>query len=250
MLMNDKVEIKFLGTGDAFASGGLDNSCFHVTAGSYHLLIDCGASALISMKREKVKIEEIDAIIISHFHADHFGGVPAFILEQSFSKRKKSLTVIGPEGVEKKINSLMGLIFPSGSRFKPAFDILYKEYKSGKPFSVAENIELIAYKVKHTPLTIPHGLRLKIGNRIIAYSGDTEWTDELIPLSKDADLFICEMFSYKKEIKGHLNYKTFMEKVEDLSFKKLLFTHCGDVVLDNKDSLKFEIAEQGTSVFI
>lgn len=248
--MNDQIEIKFLGTGDAFGSGGLDNACFLIKTKSFQLLMDCGASALISIKREKIIPERIDAIVISHFHGDHFGGVPVFILEQSFTERRKPLHIIGPAGIKKKTQSLMKLMFPSGSHFKTPFDVLFYEYKTGENFYIAENIQLIAFKVKHTPQTLPHGLRLRIENKIVAYSGDTEWTETIIDIAKDADLFICEMFSFKKEIKGHLNYRKFIEKAWKLSFKKLILTHCGDEVLANRDSIKFEIAMQGSSLFI
>jgi ribonuclease BN (tRNA processing enzyme) len=72
----------------------------------------------------------------------------------------------------------------------------------------------------------------------------------LIALSKDSDLFICEMFSYNRQIKSHLNYRKFLEHEKELSFKKLIFTHCSDETLEKEDQLKYKIAKQGESIFI
>ena len=70
------VRICFLGTGDNFGSGGRFQACIHVDTGTTRFLIDCGASSLIAMKRTGISSAAIDAILISHLHGDHFGGIP------------------------------------------------------------------------------------------------------------------------------------------------------------------------------
>ena len=70
------MHLDFLGTGDAFGSGGRFNTCFLVERSEASLLIDCGASSLIAMRRFGVDPNSIAAILISHLHGDHFGGLP------------------------------------------------------------------------------------------------------------------------------------------------------------------------------
>ena len=81
------VRVQFLGSGDAFGSGGRFQACIHVHAPYTNLLLDCGASSVIAMKRFGVAPNDIDAILISHVHGDHFGGIPFFILDAQFLSR-------------------------------------------------------------------------------------------------------------------------------------------------------------------
>jgi len=70
------MEIRFLGSGDAFGSGGRFHTCFHVGAGTGAFLIDCGATSLIALKKFAIDRNAIRAILISHLHGDHFWGLP------------------------------------------------------------------------------------------------------------------------------------------------------------------------------
>ena len=75
------MRVQFVGCGDAFGSGGRFNTCFHVETPGGNFLIDCGASSLIGMKKLGIDRNAIDLILLTHFHPDHFGGVPFFILD-------------------------------------------------------------------------------------------------------------------------------------------------------------------------
>ena len=89
-----EVKVRFLGSGDAFGSGGRLQACIHVEAGAMDFLLDCGASALCAMKRLGVPPSSVEAIILTHLHGDHFGGIPFFLLEaQLVSKREKPLVI-------------------------------------------------------------------------------------------------------------------------------------------------------------
>ncbi len=81
------MRLQFIGSGDAFGSGGRLNTCFHVTGQQVNFLIDCGASSLIGLKKEDIRLNEIQAIFVTHFHADHFGGIPFFMLDAQFSPK-------------------------------------------------------------------------------------------------------------------------------------------------------------------
>lgn len=87
------VRIRFLGSGDAFGSGGRLQTCIHVEGGGTQFLVDCGASSLIAMKRVGVDPTSIDVALITHLHGDHFGGLPFLILDAQFSRRSRPLTI-------------------------------------------------------------------------------------------------------------------------------------------------------------
>jgi len=99
------MKLTFLGSGDAFGSGGRFNTCMLVETATTRFLIDCGASSLIAMKRTGITPNSIETILVSHLHGDHFGGLPFFILDpQFFSKRTVPLTDAGPPSQRRSLN--------------------------------------------------------------------------------------------------------------------------------------------------
>ena len=117
------MQLRFIGCGDALGSGGRSNTCFHVTGENVNFLIDCGASSLPAMKRLDVARDGIDLILITHFHGDHFGGLPFFLLDAQFTRRTRPLVIAGPEGIETRLAQLMEALFEHSSKTKPRFDL-------------------------------------------------------------------------------------------------------------------------------
>lgn len=82
------LRLQFIGSGDAFGTGGRFNTCFRVECASDDFLIDCGASSMIAMRKLGINLNAIRTIFISHLHGDHFGGLPFFILDAQFCSRR------------------------------------------------------------------------------------------------------------------------------------------------------------------
>lgn len=227
------VVLTLLGTGDAFGSGGRLMTCFHVQTPGAGLLIDCGASVCIAMKRCGLAVDDIDVIFISHFHADHFAGVPWIIVESRVRRRTRPLTLVGPPGIEARTNETLEVLFP-GAGGPPRFPVHYLEYEAGQPVD-AGVARVTAWPVHHTPETSPHALRLETRGRAVAYSGDTEWTETLLDVAKDADVFLCEMSSLEGAGGIHLDYATLLRHRPALGCRRLVLTHMGESVLAQAD---------------
>jgi ribonuclease BN (tRNA processing enzyme) len=244
------VSVQFLGSGDAFGSGGRLQACLYVDSGSARFLLDCGASSLIGMKRWGVSPARIDAILITHLHGDHFGGIPFFILEaQLVSERTRPLVIAGPPGLESRVRDAQEIVFPGSSGVKLGFPIDYVELKPGESTTIGPLI-VTAYPVVHASGAPPYALRVECGGRIIAYSGDTEWTDSLVRASLGADLFVCEAYDYDKKIKFHLDYRTLVAHQPELGCKRLILTHMNDDMLSRLGSIQVEVAEDGKQIFL
>ena len=245
----DEVMVEILGCGDAFASGGRFNTCFYVHGSSYGFLIDCGATSLLALKKQRVSTDDIDLIAISHFHGDHFGGLPFFLLDASVRGRTKPLTIVSPNGGELKVREAISLLYPGSLDILDKFPVKFITYEAKEPL-VAGEIELEAFPVVHSEETLPHGLRIRFQDKLIGFSGDTSWTEELVNIAKDTDLFLCECNFYDLEMKGHLNYHIIQANRTRFSCRQILLTHFGEEMLQNTDKVDMDCAWDGMKLVI
>jgi len=242
--------IKFLGAGDAFGSGGRLQPCILVKTEKTSFLIDCGATSLISMRRYNIDPNEIDVIFLSHLHGDHFSGIPFFILDaQMISKRKNPLIIAGPKGSKERIEEAMEVLFPGSSKVAQKFAIDYREIEPDK-YSYVNNVKILAGLGVHPSGAPSLLLRLEIMDKVIAYSGDTEWADQLINITENSDVLISEVYFYNKKIKNHLDYQTLLLNRERLNTKRIIATHMSSDMLKMVEQLDCEYSDDGKEFVI
>jgi ribonuclease BN (tRNA processing enzyme) len=242
------MQLQFVGCGDALGSGGRANTCFHVTGDSVNFLIDCGASSLPALKRLDIARDGIDLILITHFHGDHFGGLPFFLLDAQFTRRTRPLVIAGPQGMETRLTQVMEAMFEHSSKTKQRFDlsVVALEPEESRSFGA----------VNVTPYSVVHGesggpflaYRIEAEGRVIAYSADTEWTQTLIPAAREADLFIAEAYYYDKIVKNHLSLTTLEAHLSEINARRLILTHMSDDMLGRLASLSYTTASDGVVV--
>lgn len=245
------LSLQFIGCGDAFGSGGRFNTCFHLVGETTNLLIDCGSSSLVAMKQQGVDRNAIALIIITHFHADHFGGIPFFILDaQFFSRRREPLTIVGPPGLANWYKRVMETAFPGSSQASQSFALHFFEIAPGQTREVAD-VSVTAYQAIHGSADGPClAVRIETEGRSVAYTGDTEWTPSLISAAQDADLFIAEAYFRDKAIPTHLSLSTIEANLDQLRPKRLVLTHMSNDMLGHPDRHQFETAEDGMVIAI
>lgn len=241
------VTLRFLGSGDAFGSGGRFQTCMHLSGAEGGVLIDCGASSLIAMKREGVDPGEVSAVVLSHLHGDHFGGVPFLILDAQFSRRSRPLVIAGPPGVRRRVEMAMEVFFPGSTSVQRKFDVEFIELAERQAARVGP-AEVRAFPVVHASGAPPYALRVEYGGRSVAYSGDTEWTESLVDAARGADVFVCEAYTFDKSVKFHLDYKTVEAQAERLGARRIILTHMGRDMLAREGEARFERARDGLMV--
>ncbi len=243
--MNLSVEVLFLGSGDAFGSGGRFQTCISVRTPSDRFLIDCGASSLIPMKRAGIDPCEVSTILVTHLHGDHFGGIPFFILDaQLVSRRTAPLTIVGPPGLRDRVIATMEILFPGSATAHRKFDLRFVELHAREATTI-DGIVATAFPVINASGATPFALRVEVEGRVIVYSGDTEWTPSLVEASCSADLFICEAYFFDKRVKGHLDYSTFLSRREELSCKHTVLTHMSEEMLARLPEVPYATASDG-----
>ena len=239
------MQLQVIGSGDAFGSGGRFNACFRIQRGVGHFLIDCGASTMVALHKLGIDTNTIDTIVISHLHGDHFGGLPFFILDaQFYSRRRTPLVLVGPPGLKQRLHEAMEVFFPGSSTAPRKFETIVREIVPESSLTI-DDLILSAVEVRHACGAPPLGLRIECDGKIIAYSGDTEWTDALIELGRDADVFIVEALSFEKRIPQHLDYATFLANVDRISARRIVLTHMGPDMLSRAVDTKHVMAEDG-----
>jgi ribonuclease BN (tRNA processing enzyme) len=244
-----QVRIQFLGSGDAFGSGGRFQTCLLLHGQHGSLLIDCGASSLIAMKRAGVDPAEIGWVLLSHLHVDHFGGVPFLILDGQFSRRTRPLVVAGPPGVRARMEAAMEVFFPGSSSVTRRFATEIIELPERIASSVGPAI-VTPFVVQHVSGAPSYALRVEYGGKVIAYSGDTEWTEALVDAARGTDLFVCEAYFFDKKIKYHLDYQTLWEHRRRLECPRIILTHMSQDMLSHRGEVEFECAEDGKIVIL
>jgi ribonuclease BN (tRNA processing enzyme) len=242
------MQLRFVGCGDAFGSGGRYNTCFHVTGNNINFLIDCGASSLPALKRLGIARNDIDLILITHFHGDHFAGLPFLLLDAQFGRRSRPLVIAGPEGIEARLPQAMEVMFEHSSRTQQKFDLSIVTLKPEQPQSFG-GVKVTPYSVVHGESGGPFlGYRIEAERRVIAYSADTEWTETLVPLARDADIFIAEAYTYDRIVKNHLSLSALEAHLPEIAPKRLILTHMSDDMLGRLDSLRHIAASDGMIV--
>lgn len=244
------MDIQFLGSGDAFGSGGRFNTCFHVTVADGSFLVDCGASSLIAMRKFEVDPNRIHTVFVSHLHGDHFGGLPFLLLDaQFYSRRSVPLTLVGPPGFRERLMQAMELFFPGSSTVERKFSIDIVEIDAGQTTTI-NGVTVTAYLVEHACGAPPFALRLEADGKVLAYTGDTEWTDNLIAAGRDADLLIAEALVFKRRVKFHLDYASLRANLTRIGARRVVLTHMGPDMLAHISEVSEEIAEDGKIVAV
>jgi ribonuclease BN (tRNA processing enzyme) len=242
------VRIRFLGSGDAFGAGGRFQTCIHLQKDSGSpMLLDCGASSLVAMKRAGVEPTEIEAVALTHLHGDHFGGLPFLILDSQFRHRERPLLVAGPPGANERLGAALEVLFPGSSQAQRSFDVSVVDLEPSAPLDLG-TATVTAFPVDHASGAPAYALRVALGGTQIAYSGDTRWIETLRDAARGADLFVCEAYFFEKQVRYHLDYRTLQAHLHELDCKRIVLTHRSEDMLRRASEVELECAEDGLTL--
>lgn len=211
------------------------------------LLIDCGEGTQVAVKEKGWSFKPIDVICFTHYHGDHISGLPGLLLTMGNADRTEPLTLIGPKGLERVVNSLRviapELPFPiefreiegaeqtfemNGYRLK-AFRVNHNVLCYGYTMEIDRAGRFDAKKAKEKEIPLKYWSKLQAGERIetedgiftpdmvlgpprkglkLTYTTDTRPTDSIRRNAPGSDLFICEgMYGEKEKAAKAKEYK-------------------------------------------
>jgi len=242
------MDLTFIGSGNAFGSGGRFNTCFLVRGERCRLLIDCGASSLVALQRAGIAHNDIDGVVVSHLHGDHFGGLPFLLLDaQHLAKRERPLFLWGPAGFAARLAAAQEALFPGSSQHALRFPLNFRDLSAGER-AAGDGFAVTPFPADHSAGAPCFSLRFEIDGRVVSYSGDTAWSDALLEVARAADLFICECSSYAHALKGHLAYHDLAPRLPQMSARRIILTHMNPDMLAERHRLPVETAEDGLTI--
>jgi len=243
-------EVVFVGTGDAFGAGGRRQSAILVRGTSGGVLLDCGATTCTGLTDLGIDRGEIAAVLVSHFHGDHFGGIPSLLLACLYEdRRKQPLVLAGPQGIEARVRELAQVIGYGLDLREWTFPIKFQELVAGNEQEVGP-VKACTFKTFHQPNVCPHGIAVQSGSERIVFSGDTGWFDAFPGHVAGADLFICECTYCRPDFEFHLNYEDLTSRKGEFDCNKMILTHLGPEMTDRDDLEEIELASDGQQLKI
>ena len=215
------MDIHFIGVGESCDSQN-GNTSIHVQASNdICMLCDCGFSAAHTYFSFYDDPEQVDMVWISHFHGDHFFGIPLLLLRFLEMKRTKPLLIIGQSGIENKILDAMDLAFPR-FRSKLCYEVRFQEIE---PEGVHEifGLKLQSVQTLHSQRNL--GLVVEDGEKKLYYSGDGRPTESVADLVRDCDLAVHEAFRLDEEIHHHGSITGCLKLAQSSNIKKMALVH-------------------------
>jgi ribonuclease Z len=138
-----QLSILFLGTGGSWPSVKRNVSSVALKRAGEIILFDCGEGTQRQFQKSKLSYMQISKIFITHFHGDHFLGLPGLIQTMQLNDREMPLHIYGPKGMIKLLSQLLSLGY-----FKPNYEIIGCELDGGDILEF-DGYKISAMRVKH-----------------------------------------------------------------------------------------------------
>ncbi len=181
------LDLTFLGSGNAFGAQGRAFSSFLL---NQRFLFDCGPTVLQQMRKASLSSNDIDVVFISHFHADHFFGLPFLFLDAWRNQRTAEMTIVGPPGIEERTRRMLDVGYER-LLGRIDFPLLFIDVKDGFESDAGE-LKFSAAMVSHVEELECFAFKVELDGRSLVYSGDTTLCDGLVGLVSETDVVVLE----------------------------------------------------------
>lgn len=197
------MKIQVLGSGNAFNQQSRFNSSYLITSAQGVVLVDFGFTTLLALQQNQIPLDAINTIFITHYHGDHFGGLPAFFLAKKYIAEKGHVALVGPGPVAAKVKELQSVLYQGTEGILEELPIQYFGVEAGKSYNNPFPFEVV--EMKHSDPSLPVGYILEIEGKKIGFSGDTCWHEGIEPFVNACDYVILECNFTQKIGEGHIS---------------------------------------------
>jgi len=242
LLNASEVKLHILGSGGPELQNSASTSYLLSVDEKAKILIDVGSGSIENFSRVDAKIEDLEAILITHTHIDHINDLSAFIKAGYFTSRSKTLPIIGPFGssIMPSIEEYLHRLFGKKGAYSYMQDVLTKNSDSFmlKPIVMPKSIQKtkIAPNILITSINVNHGIipalafRVEIDDKVFVFSGDTTAkSDNLLKIAKNADFFVAHFaipeFGYNIAAQLHMRPSKIAQIANSANVKHLILSH-------------------------
>jgi ribonuclease Z len=184
-------------------------------------LVDCGDGTYLRLLKAGIGVEQVSDLILTHFHPDHAGGLPAFLITLWLLKRQTPLVIHGLKDTLTRAEGVLKLF--QWENWKDMYPVTFHRLPQEEltPVLATPEWKVIASPVKHLIPTI--GLRMEFAHGgVAAYSCDTEPCAAVMRLARDADLLLHETVG---EARGHSSGVQAADVARQAVARKLILIH-------------------------
>ena len=219
------MKITFLGVGEACdpLHGNTSLLVAPEEQGGEQVLLDCGFTVPHVYFGGNTDPQQPAALFVSHFHGDHFLGIPLLLLRFWEAGRRKPLTITGRPGIQKKIYQLMELAYP-GFLARLQFDLDFIALEAGRDYELAGFTGRVA-EGEHSQPNL--AIRLDRGGRSMFYSGDGRPSAATSELAKGCRLVVHEAYGVVDETPGHASMESALAFARQAGAAELALVHIG-----------------------
>ncbi len=238
------MEITFLGVGEACDERYPNTSLLVYTKKTHrNLLLDCGFSVAHQFFKYIKDPDLLDIVWISHFHGDHFLGLPLLLLRFWEQGREKPLHFVGQKGLKEVVTSAMKLAFPTLAH-RISFEYVFHEIQEGEEIEVLD-LSFIGEYTGHSQANL--GVRIKAQRNSLYYSGDGPPKERCYEIAKECNLIVQESFLLDRDIYGHGNFVSSLDFARRVGVSKIALIHMQrdsrDEIVDYFDSNKSKFTD-------
>lgn len=244
------MKITVLGSSDAFNGGGRCHSAYVLQSldGGPRVAVDFGVTSLYALRKVGLAASDLDAVLITHLHGDHFGGLPFLLLDGMYHDvRQRPLELLGAKGLEDRVAALFNALYVDVWERPRPFETRFSELLPGDVVEVY-GLRIEAFAAAHMdPPDVPLCLRVTdlATGRVIAFSGDTEPCEGLLAAARGADLLVAECSGLRPPCGRHITWADwrtiFTEQLPQTGVRRVLLSHLSREVRAGKDTLAAEV---------
>ncbi len=194
------LDLRFIGTGNAFAPGGL---CWNGFLVNERYLFEAPPQALMSLNRLGVDPNAVEAVVLSHHHGDHFLGLPFLLLHWKYLGRTAPVRIVGPAESEAVTRQVCERVYP-GLIGSHGYELEWLTATPGTPVQIGE-LTVESVPVKHDPKLENLGFACEIGGRRFGYTGDSALCDAVLDLARRSEVLVTECASRAEQLPIHMN---------------------------------------------
>lgn len=221
------LRLTFLGTGDAWVSGGAGNSALLAEHDGRRLLVECGPTVPLALAKLGLVARDLDGVLVTHRHGDHLGGLPLLLLAADAAGSPRELPIVGPPGLGEQVLAVARALYPDGR-----LDFAFARHETLVPGArtILAGFAVEALAVHHmSPTFVCLGYRVSAGGRSFAYTGDAGPRSDLEALARGVDVLVTECTlaasPENKPDRGHTSVDDVRERLVRAGAGRLALTH-------------------------